>query len=89
VPFVTWQLQRCSRSLCSSQGSRPETCTRLAGRVRPVRAPSGASWRGARGPQRGRSLKAQQCVRPGSSRSRRSAPPCGGGTERAGSSPTE
>ena len=23
VPFVTWQLQRCSRSLCSSQGSRP------------------------------------------------------------------
>ena len=33
VPFVTWQLQRCSRSLCSSQGSRPETCTRLAGRA--------------------------------------------------------
>jgi hypothetical protein len=24
VPFVTWQLQRCSRSLCSSQGSRLE-----------------------------------------------------------------
>jgi hypothetical protein len=26
VPFVTWQLQRCSRSLCSSQGSRRLSC---------------------------------------------------------------
>ena len=33
VPFVTWQLQRCSRSLCSSQGSRLGPCTRLAGRA--------------------------------------------------------
>ena len=33
VPFVTWQLQRCSRSLCSSQGSRLGSRTRLSGRA--------------------------------------------------------
>jgi hypothetical protein len=32
---------------------------------RPVRDPGRASWRGARGSRRRRSLKAQQCVRPG------------------------
>ena len=49
VPFVTWQLQRCSRSLCSSQGSRLESRTRLAGRT---------GWFGIRAEPRGEVLAA-------------------------------
>ena len=76
VPFVTWQrFQRCSRSLCSSQGSRPGAGPRLPGRAGWFGRPTGprVSAPGALRclvPTRsasptGRSLKAQQCVRPG------------------------
>ena len=50
VPFVTWQLQRCSRSLCSSQGSRPPILYPPCRTRRPVRDPGRASDRGARAP---------------------------------------
>jgi hypothetical protein len=86
VPFVTWQLQRCSRSLCSSQGSRLEVPHPPGRTCRPVRGQGRASWRGARGSQRRRSLKAQQCVRPEPSPS--AVPnPLRGGTRRAGERP--
>jgi hypothetical protein len=76
VPFVTWQLQRCSRSLCSSQGSRLEVLCPPCRTRRPVRIQ--AEPRGeVLAPRRRRSLKAQQCARPGRSRSRRSAPLAG------------
>ena len=53
---------------------------------RPVRDRGRASWRGARGSQRRRSLKAQQCVRPKPSPS--AVPhPSRGGTRRAGERP--
>jgi hypothetical protein len=88
VPFVTWQLQRCSRSLCSSQGSRPvDPVPRLAGRAGRfgVRAEPRGEVFAAR---MGRSLKAQQCVRPGCSDP--AVPhPVRGGTGRAGDGPTE
>jgi hypothetical protein len=80
--------QRCSRSLCSSQGSRPwiphPACPDWpagsgAGRA-PGPAPGRAMWRDPK-PSRvpppcraGRSLKAQQCVRPGPTPVRRSTP---------------
>jgi hypothetical protein len=55
---------------------------------RPVRGSGRASWRGARGSRRRRSLKAQQCVRPG--RPDPAVPhPWWGGTGRAERGPTE
>ena len=77
VPFVTWQLLKMlalamqfSRFPARALYPPCRTC-------RPVRDPGRASWRGARGSRRRRSLKAQQCVRPGYSRSRRSPPLAG------------
>jgi hypothetical protein len=87
VPFVTWQLQRCSRSLCSSQGSRPDSCHPPCRMCRPVRGSGRASWRGARAPE-GETLPQSSTVCAAETVPfRRSTPSCGGGTRRAGERP--
>ena len=86
VPFVTWQLQRCSRSLCSSQGSRPGSRHPPRRTCRPVRDQGRASWRGARGSQKETLPQSSTVCAAGTVTFRRS-PTLRGGTRRAGERP--
>ena len=76
VPFVTWQLQDARARYVvlkvpdsSPVPAWPDVPAGSGSGQSLVARCSRSSWE--------RSLKAQQCVRPGCSRSRRSAPPCG------------
>ena len=83
VPFVTWQLKDARARYVVLKVPGPSTRSPPCRTCRPVRGSGRASWRGARGSRRRRSLKAQQCVRPGPFPS--AVPhPSRGGTRRAG-----